>query len=320
MWEQVFAGQHQGAAELTAYAGRAAAVGVRLLSFSDLERRGTARRNEDASYFEMQACQGHYRQPDDICTIVFTSGSTGKPKGAVLSDQIFHRRIGGLMLSPDPLVVVSYLPLAHSFDRESCLTTFDKGGRIAFHSGPVSDIFATLQLVRPTTFSSTPRLWIELYQQYRDALSRKLAANLSDEPTIHETLKMECLKSLRGVLGGRTQSIGTGGAATAAEVLQFMRDCFQCGVVDGYGATEVGAIGWDGVQNTSCETKLLDRPDMGYTNADRPYPRGEICVRSPTSVTGYYKNAAETASKFSPDGWYLRPTATSCAESQHMRY
>eukprot|EP01048_Picozoa_sp_COSAG05_P034954 COSAG05_NODE_14909_length_383_cov_1.260563_1_plen_127_part_11 len=127
------------------------------------------------------------------------------------------------MLSPDPLVTVSYLPLAHSFDRESCLTTFDKGGRIAFHSGPVSDIFATLQRARPTTFSSTPRLWIELHQQYQDALSLQLAASPSDEPTVREALKAECLASLRGVLGGRTQSIGTGGAATAPEVLQFMR-------------------------------------------------------------------------------------------------
>ena len=83
-----------------------------------------------------------------------------------------------------------------------------------------------------------------------------------------------------------------------------MRDCFECAVVDGYGATEVGSISWDGVQNAAIETKLIDRPDMGYTSADQPFPRGEICVRSPVGITGYYKNAAENEAKFTADGWY----------------
>jgi thioester reductase-like protein len=297
--------QQDGDANIEEHDSRAQAIGIRLVQFTKLEQLGISLLDGKARYFETDACQGCHRQPDDICTVVFTSGSTGKPKGAMLSDQVLRRRIGGLFLAPDPLVVVSYLPLAHSFDRENCLNTLQKGGRIAFHIGPISDIFDTLQLARPTTFSSTPRLWNELHQQFLDSLSHSLQEHASaDGPVVSEPfLRSQCLAKLGGILGGRTKSIGTGGAAIAPEVLQFMRDCFRCGVVDGYGATEVGAIGWDGVQNTSCETKLLDRPDMGYRNTDKPYPRGEICVRSPTSVVGYYKNAAETKAKFA-DGWY----------------
>lgn len=306
----VFLGQRQADLDSTSnackYRARASAVGIQIQLFSAFEERGLSRLDDDAGcYFETSACKGRDRQSDDICTIVYTSGSTGKPKGAILSDQILHRRIGNEFLVPTPLVVVSYLPLAHSFDRESCLSCFAKGGRIVFHRGAVSDIFTTLQTAKPTTFSSTPRLWNELHQQFLDSLASAQATDQTNATcTPIEILRKQCLASLRGILGGRTKSIGTGGAATSAEVLQFMRECFECSVVDGYGATEVGAIGWDGVQNTSCETKLIDRPDMGYTSADKPFPRGEICVKSPTGVAGYYKNEAETEAKFTPDGWY----------------
>ena len=143
--------------------------------------------------------------------MVYTSGSTGKPKGAMvdtqpiaarpiarqrpmtnvllwvtqLSNAVFRQRIGGLFLAPDPFVVVSWLPLAHSFDRENCLTTVSGGGRIAFHTGPVSSIFDTLQLVRPTSFSSTPRLWNMLWQQFSDALAIKLEANPTADVNRH---------------------------------------------------------------------------------------------------------------------------------------
>ncbi len=301
----VFTGQHQGQVDFTSYTSQASAAGIQVESFSAFEERGVNRLDGDPGQTFETACKGRDRQPDDMCTIVFTSGSTGKPKGAIMTDQILRRRIGQEFLAPTPLVVVSYLPSAHSFDRESCLGTLIHGGRIAFHHGAVSDIFSTLQVVKPTTFSSTPRLWIELHQQFLDLCSSTQASNQSNGmPTTVDSVRKQCLASLRGVLGGRTKSIGTGGASTSPEVLQFMRDCFECSVVDGYGATEVGAISWDGVENTASETKLIDRPEMGYTADDKPFPRGEICVRSPVSVQGYYKNEVETSRKFTPDGWY----------------
>merc|ERR1719265_2458560 len=67
---------------------------------------------------------------------------------------------------------------------------------------------------------------------------------------------------------------------------------------------EDAMIGHVGAPVYSCELKLVDVPEMGYTNADQPHPRGEICVRGPTVFQGYYRDEAQTRDCLDADGWF----------------
>jgi long-chain acyl-CoA synthetase len=85
-------------------------------------------------------------------------------------------------------------------------------------------------------------------------------------------------------------------------------------VLEGYGMTETSCLialtppgdpvtGHVGPPSPACEVKLDDLPEMGYTNADRPFPRGEICVRGPIVFQGYFKDEANTRDTIDSDGW-----------------
>jgi hypothetical protein len=82
----------------------------------------------------------HYFRTTTARTCVF------RPKGAMITDSTLRQRIGVQLLTPDPSVVVSYMPLAHSFDRINVLSHVVAGSRIGFHTGPMATIFDTLRV------------------------------------------------------------------------------------------------------------------------------------------------------------------------------
>eukprot|EP01052_Picozoa_sp_SAG31_P033432 SAG31_NODE_3778_length_3890_cov_1.473226_1_plen_783_part_00 len=91
---------------------------LRLLRFQEVEGLGSAG----------DAVSPATPSPDDLVTIMYTSGSTGRPKGSMLTSAVMARRVSASSLTPDPLVVISYMPPAHSFDRISSLHTIVNGG------------------------------------------------------------------------------------------------------------------------------------------------------------------------------------------------
>ena len=106
----------------------------------------------------------------------------------------------------------------------------------------------------------------------------------------------------------------SGASPVSADVLLFLRICFGCCVLEGYGMTETSCLisitplgdaqlGHVGAPTPACEVKLADLPEMGYTNADSPSPRGEICVRGPILFRGYYKDEAATRETIDAEGW-----------------
>ena len=115
-------------------------------------------------------------------------------------------------------------------------------------------------------------------------------------------------------LSGEVQFLSSGASPISSEVFTFLRVCFGCAVVEGYGMTETACLisitalddptaGHVGAPTPSCEIKLADLPEMNYTNADKPNPRGEICVRGPILFSGYYKDEAATKEAIDADGW-----------------
>lgn len=108
----------------------------------------------------------------------------------------------------------------------------------------------------------------------------------------------------------------TGGAPIELHVLKFIKCVFCCPVLEGYGLTETAANGAGsnyhdpvpghiGGPQCSMKFRLRDLPEMNYTQHDKPYPRGECCIKGTTVFSGYYKRPDKTAEAFDSEGWFL---------------
>lgn len=106
----------------------------------------------------------------------------------------------------------------------------------------------------------------------------------------------------------------TASAPLAAEVMEFIKVCFGCPVLEAYGLSESsGAVtvtdptdpinGTVGGPLKHCAIRLKDLPEMDYSSADKPYPRGEVCVRSPCITKGYFMRPDKTAEAIDDQGF-----------------
>jgi len=107
----------------------------------------------------------------------------------------------------------------------------------------------------------------------------------------------------------------TGSAPIDLDVLQFLKVCFCCPVLEGYGLTETSGAtsvtdckdplaGHVGGPLDICKFRLRDVPEMGYLATNKPYPRGEVQMKGMNVTTGYYKREDKTAEAFDEEGWF----------------
>ena len=272
---------------------------------------------------------------DDMFTICYTSGTTGVPKGAMLTHRNVIANLAGTehilgITSED--VHISYLPLAHIYERANVTFMTYRGAAIGFYRGEILELVDDILELKPTTFCSVPRLLNRIYDKvqagllesgpvarwlFAQAQSSKLQAIASGDAsggTMGSVWERLVFSKIQARLGGRVRFIGTGSSPISPEVFNFLRCAFP-EVHEGYGMTETccmitmtdhedPVIGHVGAPVFSCELKLVDVPEMGYTNADQPYPRGEICVRGPTVFQGYYRDEAQTRECLDAEGWF----------------
>lgn len=315
---------------------KAAKTGVELVKLSNVEKRGAENPRDPTPPL-----------PEDLCTICYTSGTTGTPKGVMLPHSALIADAGAVLtlagegdfadksvgkflfrLGPD-VVHISYLPLAHVYERVVMTTLAAVGATIGFYQGDVLKLMDDIAILRPTLFVTVPRLLNRVYDkimagvQSQGAFTKFLfnyaykskAYNLEKHGSYQHWLWDRVVFSkIRNRLGGRVEAILTGSAPVAPEVMTFLRVCFACEVYEGYGQTETSAgstltsrgdwiPGQIGVPLPSNEIKLVDIPDMGYTSRDKPNPRGEICIRGPNCFTGYYKEPGLSKDALDADGW-----------------
>ncbi|PKA62940.1 Long chain acyl-CoA synthetase 7, peroxisomal [Apostasia shenzhenica] len=269
--------------------------------------------------------------PHDIATICYTSGTTGTPKGAVLShgNLIANSAGSGFFFkfcSSD--TYISYLPLAHIYERVNQISLTHFGVAIGFYQGDNLKLMDDLAVLRPTVFASVPRLYNRIYTGVMNAV--KTTGGLRERLfNVAYNAKMQAISNgknpapiwdklvfnkIKDKLGGRVRFMSSGASPLSVDVMNFLRVCFGCLILEGYGMTETSCVissmdegdnltGHVGSPNPACEIKLVDVPEMNYTSEDHPYPRGEICVRGPIVFRGYHKDDNQTKEVVDEDGW-----------------
>ncbi|CAF1143253.1 unnamed protein product [Didymodactylos carnosus] len=241
--------------------------------------------------------------PDDCLTIIYTSGSTGFPKGAMMSESTFRSAFPRWCLSSSiDQITFSYRPLAWTTDRDAIIATFFNGGRTGFSTGDPSRLMEELALVRPSSFGGPPSIWNKIYTEFKAALS---LITLSHSPEVIETEEQHLLQQFSKLIPNRCKTISIGGAKASPVILNFMKRCFtHCTVIESYGISECGGITCDNDVGNALQYRLESIPDMGYTLDDKPFPRGELLVKTPHMFSGYINNPEETHAALTEDGFF----------------
>ncbi|WAC89637.1 carboxylic acid reductase [Mycobacterium sp. Aquia_213] len=258
-------------------------------SLAELTRRGRA----------LPATAAADVDDDALALLIYTSGSTGAPKGAMYP----RRNVGKMWCRSSrnwfgetvASITLNFMPMSHVMGRGILYGTLGNGGTAYFAArSDLSTLLEDLELVRPTEMNFVPRIWETLYSEYQRRIDRGgSAAEVMNEVA-------------QDLLGGRFIFAMTGSAPTSPDLKAWVENLLDMHLLDGYGSTEAGMVLFDGeVQRPPViDYRLVDVPDLGYFATDRPYPRGELLLKTENMFPGYYKRPETTAGVFDPDGYY----------------
>ena len=284
---------------------------IQLLTFAELIEFGKAKPWE----YLPQHSDGENR----MVSIVHSSGSTGKPKGAINNGR-FTRSIWQGISTNMPIVSMGLAPLNHLLGRNSLFSALSRGGTLFFTLRPdMSTLLEDIRLARPTHMTLFPRVLEMAYQHYLNEVAKGTQKDDADEQATRERVMSEMRYSY---FGDRLCTATVGGAPTPQSIKDFIRDCFGIKLVEGYGNTESGGGGItiDGViqRPPVLEYKLRDVPELGYYLTDKPYPRGELCVKTVNMISGYYKQPEVTAELFDEQGFLLTGDIVEESKPDHL--
>ncbi|KAJ2053726.1 medium-chain fatty acid-CoA ligase faa2 [Coemansia sp. RSA 922] len=276
-------------------------------------------------------------RPSDTATIIFTSGTVGMPKGVVLTHANLLASTASVvaMQQDDSFYTftpndcnMGFLPLAHCLGRMVMHLMIATGVKTAFPRSDPTKLVDDLHELQPTIFVGVPRIFNRIQDKvlasvkvkgglqlslFQYAFSTK-KGNLSRGQVSHWLWDRVVFKPLRDKFGGRLRLIVSGSAPISPETLEFLRCCFSCNVIEGYGLSEtVGPTsvtliddiepGNVGAPLPCAMMKLRSAPDLGYDVDDLPHPRGEILVKGAHVFTEYFGLPDKTREAFTEDGW-----------------
>jgi fatty acid CoA ligase FadD9 len=232
---------------------------------------------------------------DPLALLIYTSGSTGTPKGAMYTQRLVA--VGWQPARPLAAINVNFLPMSHIAARLTLNSVLARGGTAFFAAAPdLSTLFTDIALVRPTEIFLVPRVCDMIMQRFRREVAERGEAAT-------DAVKAELREQF---LGGRLMSALCGSAPIAPELRTFVESVLQLRLHDGYGSTETGGgVIFDTrvMRPPVLDYKLVDVPELGYFGTDKPYPRGELLLKTTTMIAGYYRRPEVTAEVFDADGF-----------------
>ncbi|KAM3612432.1 uncharacterized protein V6R79_008283 [Siganus canaliculatus] len=295
-------------------------AGIHVISLQEMEALGKANHHQPVP-----------PRPEDMALICFTSGTTGNPKGAMLTHRNVVSNCSAFIKMTEVScpthptdVHISYLPLAHMFERVVQGVILVHGARIGYFQGDIRSLPDDLNTLRPTVFPVVPRLLNRMYDRIFGQANTPLKRWLLGFAFRRKEAEMKkgivrrdsiwdrlIFQKVQASLGGRVRLMVTGAAPVSPAVLTFLRAALGCQFYEGYGQTECTAgcsstvpgdwtAGHVGAPLPCNSVKLVDVPEMNYLAANG---EGEVCVKGPNVFQGYLKDPEKTEEAIDAAGW-----------------
>lgn len=278
-------------------------------------------------------------QPDDLLTLIYTSGTTGKPKGVMLTHDNIISNIDGLVIgkhlelcSDDK--ALSFLPLCHIYERTDVYVYMYYGVSV-YYAESMETIADNLKDVKPQVFATVPRLLEKVYDKIvakgyeLSGIKKQLffwALNLGlkydpmkDMGWCYDTQLKIARKLIfskwKEALGGNIKIIASGSAALQARLSRVFWAA-EIPIAEGYGLTETSPVVSSSILSdfrVGCVGTVL--PNLQVKIAED----GEICVKGPSVMKGYYKRPDATAEAIDADGWFHTGDIGEFAEGRFLK-
>jgi len=293
------------------------------MTLAELEERGRELEQREPGHIDHSVVQ---TQPDDLATIIYTSGTTGEPKGVMLThsnlvsnliDSSGHHDFG------EQDTALSVLPLSHVFEREAMYMYLHKGMAVYFAES-LQTVGPNLREVSPTVLVGVPRIFEKIYQRIREAaaergkvsvallawslsVAREYAELVLAHRPVPASLKFKhsiasklVFSKWQRAFGGKMRLLVSGGAALSEE-LSYVYFGAGIPIVQGYGLTETSPV----ITTSSIDEIRPGTVGKAIPNVEiRIAEDGEIEVRGPNVMRGYYNKPEETRAVFTSDGWF----------------
>ena len=277
-------------------------------------------------------------RPDDLATIIYTSGTTGEPKGVMLTHNNFMSNVvsigKGLPIEPTD-VALSVLPLSHIFERDG-FYVFCYCGVSVYYAASFDQVGENLREVAPTIMTAVPRLFEKVYHRIikkgmaekgfkKSVFLRSLDVGqrygelrdkrrwISPQLRIKQRLASKLVFSKwREGVGGRLRYFVSGGAPLSP-ALSYSYLAAGIPILQGYGATETCIVSANRPNNNRVGSVGIPFEGIEIRIADD----GEILVRGPNVMRGYYGQPEATAAVLK-DGWFYTGDVGHMEKNGHL--
>ncbi len=293
---------------------------------ADLKSKPTLRRLADVLMPEAPVPAVNASAPDGLATLIYTSGTTGRPKGVMLAHSalLWNAEATAAIVPPLPSdVFLSVLPVAHAFERTvGYYLPMMGGSAVAFARSP-QRLRGDLVALQPTVMLGVPRLFERMAAEIRASLRGNIAKQVMLDLTsslgwrraaalrdpgrrfgigsrvLWQVLNRLVAGRVMQAFGGRLRVAVSGGAPLDAAVARFLIG-LGLPLVEGYGLTETAPV----VAASALDDSVPGSAGRALPGIDvKVTARGELLVRSPSVMLGYWKGEAQTAQALAADGW-----------------